>query len=49
MMNDKVIKIMGYAVTAIGIGVSLLSDWIANKQMNTTIVEIVREELAKRT
>lgn len=47
-MNGKLIKILGIAATAIGMGVTLITDWVNDKKMDEKIEEKVNEALAKR-
>jgi hypothetical protein len=47
MLTEKTIKIIGYAATAIGIGTTLVSDWVGEKKMDGTIEKKVAEALAK--
>lgn len=47
-MNRKSIKFLGTLVTAIGIGVNLITDWVNEQQMNKAIEEKVNEALAKK-
>ena len=44
MTNGKIIKTIGIAVTVIGFGVNILTDWVNEKKMD----EKVNEALAKR-
>lgn len=47
-MNGKMIKIIGVAVTIIGVGVNLLTDWVNEQKMDERIEEKVNEALTKR-
>jgi hypothetical protein len=47
-MNSKLIKILGIAATAIGIGATLITDWVNDKKMDEKIEEKVNEAFAKR-
>ena len=48
MTNGKIIKTIGIAVTVIGFGVNILTDWVNEKKMDERIEEKVNEALAKR-
>ncbi len=47
-MNSKMIKAIGMAATIIGIGVNLLTDWVAEQKMDEKIEAKVNEALAKK-
>lgn len=47
MTNGKIIKTIGIAVTVIGFGVNILTDWVNEKKMDERIEEKVNEALAK--
>lgn len=47
-MNSKLIKILGIAATAIGMGATLITNWVDGKKMDEKIEEKVNEALAKR-
>ena len=47
MLTEKTIKIIGYAATAIGIGATLVSDWVGEKKTDATIEKKVAEAIAK--
>lgn len=47
-MNNKLIKILGIAATAIGMGATLITDWVNDKTMDEKIEEKVNEALAKK-
>lgn len=46
-MDSKLIKILGIAATAIGMGATLVTDWVNDKKMDEKIGEKVIEALAK--
>ena len=46
-MNSKLIKILGMVATAIGMGATLVTDWVNNKKMDETIENKVMEALTK--
>lgn len=45
-MNTKLIKILGVAASAIGIGATLLTDWVNDKKLDEKIDERINERLA---
>lgn len=47
-MDSKLIKILGIAATAIGMGATLITDWVSDKKMDEKIEEKVNEAFAKR-
>ena len=48
-MNDKkILKIIGFAATIIGLGASLATSWVGEKQMNSKISEEVSKALAEK-
>ena len=47
MMNDKIIKIAGLALSAIGLGVGILSDWVKEQKTDATIEKKVSEAISK--
>lgn len=46
MNNAKLIKILGLVATAVGIGATLLTDWVNEKKMEEKIDECINEKLA---
>ena len=48
MFNAKMVKILGLVATAVGMGATLLTDWVNEKKMDERIEEKVNEALAKR-
>lgn len=46
-MNEKQLRILGLAATAIGIGANLLSGYVADKQLDDKIAKKVTEALSK--
>lgn len=46
--NSKMIKFIGFAVTIIGVGVNLLSDWVDEQKMDEKIEEKVNEALDRK-
>lgn len=46
--NNKLIKILGIAATAIGMGATLITDWVNDKKMDEKIEQKVNEAFAKR-
>jgi hypothetical protein len=49
MFNGKGVKIIGLIATGIGIGATLLSNWVADKKMEETISEKISEILTKKS
>lgn len=47
MSNKKMIKGIGFAVTIIGFGISLITSWVADKKLEIEIDEKVAKEVAK--
>lgn len=47
MLNKGLIKIIGLTASLLGIGATLLSDWVSEKKMDEKIGEKVAEALAK--
>ena len=46
-MNSNLIKILGIAATAIGIGATLITDWVNDKKLDEKIEQKVIEALTK--
>jgi hypothetical protein len=46
MKNAKLIKILGLVATVVGMGATLLTDWVNEKKMDEKIDECVTEKLA---
>lgn len=46
MNNAKLIKILGLVATAVGMGATLLNDWVNEKKMEEKIDERIDEKLA---
>lgn len=46
-MNNKWIKVLGIAATAIGMSATLVTDWVNDKKMDKKIAEKIVEALAK--
>ncbi len=46
-MDSKLIKILGIAATAIGMGATLITDWVNDKKMDEKITKKVTEALTK--
>ena len=46
-MNGKLIKILGIVATAIGMGATLVTDWVKDKKMDEKIEQKVFEALTK--
>ena len=47
-MNNKTIKIIGLVATAIGMGATLITDWVNDKKIDEKISEKVVEALANK-
>lgn len=47
-MNPKLIKILGMAVTVIGCGVTLVSNWVSEQNMKQEVKEEVERALFER-
>ncbi len=47
MVTGKMIKILGIVATAIGLGATLLNDWVSDKKLDGKIAEKVMEALAQ--
>ena len=45
MMNDKLIKIIGMAATVIGMGATLVTEWVNDKKIDEKITKKVTEAL----
>jgi hypothetical protein len=48
MINGKMVKILGIVSTVVGMGATLLSDWVNEKKMDEKIIEKINEALANR-
>ena len=46
MINAKMVKILGLVATVIGMGATLLTDWVNEKKMEEKIDERINEKLA---
>lgn len=46
MINGKMVKILGIMATVVGIGATLLTDWVNEKKMDEKIDEKINEALA---
>ena len=46
MENKKLIKGIGFAVTVIGFGLSLITNWVSDKKLETEIEEKVAKAMA---
>ena len=45
-MNGKVIKIIGFVATVVGLGASLVNDWVNDKKLDDKISTKITEALA---
>lgn len=48
MMNGKLVKILGIAAAVIGMGATLITDWVNERKMDEKINEKVNEAFTKR-
>lgn len=48
MVTGKIVKVLGLVATAVGVGATLLTDWVNEKKMDEKIEEKVNEALAQR-
>lgn len=48
MINEKMVKILGIAATVVGMGATLLIDWVNDKKMDEKIIKKINEALANR-
>ncbi len=48
MINGKMVKILGIAATVVGMGATLLTDWVNDKKMDEKIIKKINEALANR-
>lgn len=46
-MNQKTISIIGFLATALGMGLSLVSNWVAGKKISYEIERQILEHLKK--
>lgn len=46
MNNAKLVKILGLVATAVGMGATLLTDWVNEKKMEEKIDERINEKLS---
>jgi hypothetical protein len=46
--KSKMIKLVGFAVTIIGVGVNLVSDWLDEQKMDEKIEEKINEALIQK-
>lgn len=47
MNSTKLVKILGIVATTIGMGATLLTDWVNEKKMEEKIDERINEKLAE--
>jgi hypothetical protein len=48
MTNGKMVKILGIVATVVGMGATLLTDWVNEKKMDEKIDEKINEALANK-
>lgn len=46
MINAKMVSILGIVATTVGMGATLLTDWVNEKKMEEKIDERINEKLA---
>lgn len=46
MNSTKLVKILGIVATAVGMGATILTDWVNEKKMEEKIDECINERLA---
>ena len=46
-MNEKILKILGVVTTILGVGVSLITNWIGDKNLDNKVNEAVAKALAE--
>ena len=46
MINAKMVNILGIVATTVGMGATLLTDWVNEKKMEEKIDERINEKLA---
>ena len=49
MDKSKMLKYLGMATSLAGFGISLLSDWIADQQLDEKVAKTVKEQIEKIT
>lgn len=49
MKTEKLVKILSIATTVVGVGLSIASTWVSDKQMEITIDEKIQEALLEMT
>lgn len=47
-MSEKVLKILGLVATAVGVGATMLGNYVNDRKMEATVNEKVNEALSKR-
>lgn len=47
-MNGKFIKVLGLVATVVGLGTTLITDWVNDKKMDERIDEKINEALSNR-
>ena len=48
MSNKKLVKGIGFATTIIGVGISLITNWVSDKKLEIEIEEKVAKALAEK-
>ena len=49
MLNEKAIKAIGIVTTVLGVGVSLISNWVNDKNLDAKIAEKVAKAVTEST
>ena len=49
MLNEKAIKVIGIATTLVGVGVSLVSNWVNDKNLDAKIAEKVAKAVTENS
>ena len=49
MLNEKAIKAIGLVTTILGVGVSLVSNWVNDKNLDAKIAEKVAKAVTENT
>ena len=48
MFTSELVKCIGLAATAVGVGATLVTDWVNDKKMDQKIEDKVNEALSKK-
>jgi hypothetical protein len=47
MMNGKLVKVIGFAATLVGMGATIVSNWVNDKNLDAKVDSKVTEALAQ--